>query len=204
MKSEWIVFQAKISTARSITSQMTSEQMSDQCLSSSAQVQVESLSVQIQSSESQREGTRYYSHKTRNQPSDITLERPQSAVWPFAFQLKAKRNECNTKSTHARNEYLLTLGAANAHQQRYYNTDLVDCIKVRLHTPSIRRVFVRVHVTQAVWLNMYFCAQVLDGRIYEQVKDYLVSLCQTELEGYQNVHNTFSHVLNRSSGVSHQ
>lgn len=59
-----------------------------------------------------------------------------------------------------------------------------------------------MHVTQAVWLNMCFCAQVLDGRIYEQVKDYLVSLCQTELDGYQNVHNTFSHVLNRSSGVS--
>lgn len=69
---------------------------------------------------------------------------------------------------------------------------------------NIQRVFVRVHVTHAVWLNMYFCGQVLDGRIYEQVKDYLVSLCQTELEGYQNVHNTFSHVLNRSSGVSLQ
>lgn len=140
----------------------------------------------------------------RNQPSVVTLERPQSAVWPFALQLKAKRNECNSKSTHGRNEYLLTLAAANAHQQRYYNTDLVDCIKVRLDTLNIRRAFVRVHVTRAVWLKMYFCVQVLDGRIYEQVKDYLVSLCQTELEGYQEVHNTFSHVLNRSSGVSLQ
>lgn len=48
----------------------------------------------------------------------------------------------------------------------------------------------------------FVCVQVLDGRIYEQVKDYLVSLCQTELEGYQTVYNTFSHLLNRSNGVS--
>lgn len=46
--------------------------------------------------------------------------------------------------------------------------------------------------------------QVLDGRIYEQVKDYLVSLCQTELETYQAVHNTFNHLLNSSNGVSLQ
>lgn len=50
---------------------------------------------------------------------------------PFLFQLKAKRSECNSKATHARNDYLLALAAANAHQQRYYDTDLLDCIKVR-------------------------------------------------------------------------
>ncbi len=46
------------------------------------------------------------------------------------FQLKAKRSDCNSKATHARNEYLLTLAAANAHHDRYYQTDLVSCIKV--------------------------------------------------------------------------
>lgn len=51
---------------------------------------------------------------------------------------------------------------------------------------------------------MYICLQVLDGRIYEQVKDYLVSLCQTELESYQAVHNTFNQLLNSSNGVSLQ
>lgn len=50
----------------------------------------------------------------------------------------------------------------------------------------------------------HFVAQVLDGRIHEQVKDYLVSLCETELEGYQNVHDTFSQVLSRSNMVSFQ
>ena len=52
----------------------------------------------------------------------------------FTFQLKAKRSECNSKATHARNDYLLMLAAANAHQQRYYDTDLMDCIKVRMCT----------------------------------------------------------------------
>lgn len=49
------------------------------------------------------------------------------------FQLKAKRSECNSKATHARNDYLLMLAAANAHQLRYYDTDLMDCIKVRTY-----------------------------------------------------------------------
>lgn len=53
-------------------------------------------------------------------------------VWTVScvFQLKAKRSDCNSKATHARNEYLLTLAAANAHHDRYYQTDLVNCIKV--------------------------------------------------------------------------
>lgn len=115
-----------------------------------------------------------------------------------SFQLKAKRSECNSKATHTRNDYLLTLAATNAHQQRYYNADLMDCIKVRTET-SIA-VLIRTE-TCANNFNIP-CPQVLDGRIYEQVKDYLVSLCQTELETYQAVHNTFNQLLNRSNGVS--
>ncbi|XP_041808090.1 F-BAR and double SH3 domains protein 2-like [Chelmon rostratus] len=103
--------------------------------------------------------------------SKLSLFQSRSSLQRATVKLKAKRSECNSKATHARNDYLLTLAAANAHQQRYYDTDLVDCIKV------------------------------LDGRIYEQVKDYLVSLCQTELESYQAVHNTFNHLLNSSNGV---
>lgn len=52
----------------------------------------------------------------------------------FPFQLKAKRSECNFKATHTRNEYMLTLVAANAHQRHYYDTDLINCIKVRMGT----------------------------------------------------------------------
>ncbi|KAM9348241.1 F-BAR and double SH3 domains protein 2-like [Symphorus nematophorus] len=103
--------------------------------------------------------------------SKLSLFQSRSSLQRASVKLKAKRSECNSKATHARNDYLLTLAAANAHQQRYYDTDLMDCIKI------------------------------LDGRIYEQVKDYLVSLCQTELESYQAAHNTFKHLLNSSNGV---
>nr|XP_020502774.1 F-BAR and double SH3 domains protein 2-like [Labrus bergylta] len=106
--------------------------------------------------------------------SKLSLFQSRSSLQRASVKLKAKRSECNSKATHARNDYLLTLAAANAHQQRYYNTDLMDCIKV------------------------------LDGRIYEQVKDYLVSLCQTELETYQAVHNTFNQILNSSNGVAEE
>ncbi|XP_068591077.1 F-BAR and double SH3 domains protein 2-like isoform X2 [Cebidichthys violaceus] len=103
--------------------------------------------------------------------SKLSLFQSRSSLQRASVKLKAKRSECNSKATHARNDYLLMLAAANAHQQRYYDTDLMDCIKV------------------------------LDGRIYEQVKDYLVSLCQTELESYQAVHDTFNQLLNSSNGV---
>ncbi|KAM4620749.1 F-BAR and double SH3 domains protein 2-like [Polymixia lowei] len=103
--------------------------------------------------------------------SKLSLFQSRSSLQRASVKLKAKRSECNSKATHARNEYILTLAAANAHQQRYYETDLMDCIKV------------------------------LDGRIYEQVKDYLASLCQTELDAYQAVHNTFNHLLDSSNGV---
>ncbi|XP_075958127.1 F-BAR and double SH3 domains protein 2-like [Anarhichas minor] len=103
--------------------------------------------------------------------SKLSLFQSRSSLQRASVKLKAKRSECNSKAMHARNDYLLMLAAANAHQQRYYDTDLMDCIKV------------------------------LDGRIYEQVKDYLVSLCQTELESYQAVHDTFNQLLNSSNGV---
>uniref|UniRef100_A0A672ZRG7 F-BAR and double SH3 domains protein 2-like n=1 Tax=Sphaeramia orbicularis TaxID=375764 RepID=A0A672ZRG7_9TELE len=103
--------------------------------------------------------------------SKLSLFQSRSSLQRASVKLKAKRSECNSKATHSRNDYLLMLAAANAHQQRYYDTDLLDCIKV------------------------------LDGRVYEQVKDYLVSLCQTELETYQAIHNTFNQLLNSSSGV---
>ncbi|XP_013855096.1 F-BAR and double SH3 domains protein 2 [Austrofundulus limnaeus] len=103
--------------------------------------------------------------------SKLSLFQSRSSLHRATLKLKAKRSECNSKATHARNDYLLTLAAANAHLQRYYTTDLVDCIKT------------------------------LDGRIHEQVKDYLVSLCQTELETQQAAHNTFNQILSCSNGV---
>uniref|UniRef100_H2Q4D1 FCH and double SH3 domains 2 n=1 Tax=Pan troglodytes TaxID=9598 RepID=H2Q4D1_PANTR len=82
-----------------------------------------------------------------------------------------RRSECNSKATHARNDYLLTLAAANAHQDRYYQTDLVNIMKA------------------------------LDGNVYDHLKDYLIAFSRTELETCQAVQNTFQFLLENSSKV---
>ncbi|XP_061754896.1 F-BAR and double SH3 domains protein 2-like isoform X2 [Nerophis ophidion] len=103
--------------------------------------------------------------------SKLSLFQSRSSLQRATVKLKAKRSECNSKAAHARNDYLLMLAAANAHQQRYYDTDLSDCLKV------------------------------LDGSVYEQVKDYLVALCQTELETYKAAHDVFNRLLDSSNRV---
>uniref|UniRef100_A0A3Q3FZ02 F-BAR and double SH3 domains protein 2 n=1 Tax=Labrus bergylta TaxID=56723 RepID=A0A3Q3FZ02_9LABR len=103
--------------------------------------------------------------------SKLGLFQSRISLQKASVKLKAKRSDCNSKATQARNDYLLTLAAANAHHDRYYHTDLLHCI------------------------------QALDGRIYEHVKDYLVSLCRTELEAYQATHNTYQFLLDKSTRV---
>ncbi|XP_027002614.1 F-BAR and double SH3 domains protein 2 isoform X2 [Tachysurus fulvidraco] len=103
--------------------------------------------------------------------SKLGLFQSRISLQKASVKLKAKRSDCNSKATHARNEYLLTLAAANAHQDRYYQADLSSCIKA------------------------------LDGSVYEHVKDYLMSFCRTELEAFQAVHNTFQFLLDKSSRV---
>ncbi|XP_070983307.1 F-BAR and double SH3 domains protein 2-like isoform X2 [Oncorhynchus clarkii lewisi] len=103
--------------------------------------------------------------------SKLGLFQSRISLQKANVKLKAKRSDCNSKATHARNDYLLTLAAANAHHDRYYHTDLLHCI------------------------------QELDGGIYNHVKDYLISICQTELEAFQAIHNTFQFLLDKSNRV---
>ncbi|KAJ7423445.1 F-BAR and double SH3 domain protein 2 isoform X2 [Willisornis vidua] len=103
------------------------------------------------------------------------ISEPARSVRCFKEQqlkkLKARRSECNSKAIHARNDYLLTLAAANAHQDRYYQTDLVNIMKA------------------------------LDGNISDHLKDYLVAFSRTELETCQAVQKTFQFLLETSSRV---
>uniref|UniRef100_A0A8C2I8N5 F-BAR and double SH3 domains protein 2 n=1 Tax=Cyprinus carpio TaxID=7962 RepID=A0A8C2I8N5_CYPCA len=103
--------------------------------------------------------------------SKLGLFQSRISLQKASVKLKAKRTDCNSKATHARNEYLLTLAAANAHHDRYYQTDLANCIKG------------------------------LEGNVYDHVKDYLISFCRTELEAFQAVHSTFQFLLEESSRV---
>ena len=56
-------------------------------------------------------------------------------------QLNTRRDACEVKSTACRNDYLIQLATVNAHQNRYYDTDLPLLIKVRLLLIKMRRLF---------------------------------------------------------------
>ena len=45
-------------------------------------------------------------------------------------QLRSRTEASEVKETAMRNEYVLSLAAANAHHIRYYSTDLPDLMKV--------------------------------------------------------------------------
>ncbi|XP_018422928.1 PREDICTED: F-BAR and double SH3 domains protein 2 [Nanorana parkeri] len=101
--------------------------------------------------------------------SKLSLFQSRISLQKANVKLKARRQECNAKATHARNDYLLTLAAANAHQDRYYQTDLANTMKT------------------------------LDGNVYDHLKDYLMAFNRTELETCQAVQNTFQYLLETSS-----
>nr|DBA32418.1 TPA: hypothetical protein GDO54_000213 [Pyxicephalus adspersus] len=103
--------------------------------------------------------------------SKLSLFQSRISLQKANVKLKARRQECNAKATHARNDYLLTLAAANAHQDRYYQTDLANTMKT------------------------------LDGNVYDHLKDYLMAFNRTELETCQAVQNTFQYLLETSSRV---
>ncbi|XP_004683234.1 PREDICTED: F-BAR and double SH3 domains protein 2 isoform X2 [Condylura cristata] len=103
--------------------------------------------------------------------SKLSLFQSRISLQKASVKLKARRSECNSKATHARNDYLLTLAAANAHQDRYYQTDLVNIMKA------------------------------LDGNVYDHLKDYLIAFSRTELETCQAVQNTFQFLLETSNKV---
>ncbi|XP_043085203.1 F-BAR and double SH3 domains protein 2-like [Puntigrus tetrazona] len=62
--------------------------------------------------------------------SKLSLFQSRSSLKRASMKLKAKKNEWKSKATQTRNDYLLTLSATNAHQDRYYETDLISCIRV--------------------------------------------------------------------------
>ena len=103
--------------------------------------------------------------------SKLSLFQSRISLQKASVKLKARRSECNSKAIHARNDYLLTLAAANAHQDRYYQTDLLNIMKA------------------------------LDGNVYDHLKDYLMAFSRTELETCQAVQNTFQFLLETSSRV---
>ncbi|XP_069747887.1 F-BAR and double SH3 domains protein 2-like isoform X7 [Narcine bancroftii] len=101
--------------------------------------------------------------------SKLSLFQSRISLQKASVKLKARRSEYNTKANHARNDYLLTLAAANAHQDRYYQIELVNFMTA------------------------------LDGNFYDHLKEYLMVFNRTELEACQSVQNAFQLLVEASS-----
>ncbi|XP_072040974.1 F-BAR and double SH3 domains protein 2-like isoform X2 [Amphiura filiformis] len=97
--------------------------------------------------------------------SKTTLQRQTS-------KLSQRRNTCDKRASHMRNEYMLTIAAANVHQQRYYSTDLPYV----MHT--------------------------LDGDIFERLKEYFSVFSTTEIEASTYSMTCFRKVLNSALMVN--
>lgn len=90
------------------------------------------LPVDNVTAEEQRQGTQYSS-------PDISYDRAnqERLLVPFFVQVSSKRDALEEKSTGARNDYLLSLAAANAHQNRYFVIDLQSTMQVNVWYYSI-------------------------------------------------------------------
>ncbi|XP_039256574.2 F-BAR and double SH3 domains protein 2-like isoform X2 [Styela clava] len=76
----------------------------------------------------------------------------QAGLEKTSQKLEQKCDECNKSSTIARNEYILALATANAHQKKYYEVDIPECMRI------------------------------LDGDIFTKLQDYLSAASRYELE----------------------
>ncbi|KAH8040794.1 hypothetical protein HPB51_012964 [Rhipicephalus microplus] len=86
-------------------------------------------------------------------------------------KFSSRREACDIQSTKARNDYILALVAANAHQSRFYETDLPDIL------------------------------QSLDCDVSEKVKDYIQLMSRTELLTVTACNSSFSRILEDANHV---
>ncbi|XP_018331101.1 F-BAR and double SH3 domains protein 2 isoform X2 [Agrilus planipennis] len=89
-------------------------------------------------------------------------------------KVTSKREQLEEKSSGARNDYILCLAAANAHQNRYFVVDLQ--------------------------LTM----QSMESNVFDKVAEYLSLLGRTELLTCSAMQNSFSTVLNQSKQLTRE
>ncbi|CAG0891290.1 unnamed protein product [Darwinula stevensoni] len=89
-----------------------------------------------------------------------------------SFALSAKRDQCDEKATQARNDYILQLAAANAHQKRVSDIDLSHLI----HT--------------------------MECKFYEKVAEYLILFGKTELVTCAAAETAFSNVQHKAQTIT--
>ena len=102
----------------------------------------------------------------------ISIFQSTTSLKHKAIKLSAKQDESDIKSTGARNDYLLAVETANAHQDRYFHHDL-----------------------QQTMTDMEF-------GIYEKMSEYFATLARTELLTCSALQSSYSKLKDQSESVS--
>jgi len=111
--------------------------------------------------------------KAKGKKKDVmSIFQSKTALEKQAGKLCAKQEELNIKSTGARNDYLLALETANAHQERYFHFDLKKTLAG------------------------------MEGNVYEKISEYLATLATTELATCNAAHGSFSKIKDQSQSIT--
>ncbi|CAL8104873.1 unnamed protein product [Orchesella dallaii] len=181
------VFQQQI-TDDAKTIRLAKLSASKKCLD---QLQVVQKEVQVSVSELDRFKKLYFeeehlAHDARDKVRDVEekLKKKKGSIFSSFTSLQrssvkvrhskfsTKKEACEEKSTGARNDYIISLAIANAHQDRYFNVDLDGCIRT------------------------------LEGDVYEKLKEYLTILGRTELLTCSAAQNSFTKIRDQAQMLS--
>ncbi|ODN02242.1 F-BAR and double SH3 domains protein 2 [Orchesella cincta] len=176
------VFQQQI-TDDAKTIRLAKLSASKKCLD---QLQVVQKEVQVSVSELDRFKKLYFeeehlAHDARDKVRDVEekLKKKKGSIFSSFTSLQrssvkfsSKKEACEEKSTGARNDYIISLAIANAHQDRYFNVDLDGCIRT------------------------------LEGDVYEKLKEYLTILGRTELLTCSAAQNSFTKIRDQAQMLS--
>ncbi|VVC29943.1 Hypothetical protein CINCED_3A019941 [Cinara cedri] len=122
-------------------------------------------------------------HEVRDKAKDIEekLKKKKGSFFQSITSLQknsvkvsSRREVLEEKSSGARNDYLLSLAAANAHQTRYFLVDLQNVMNTMEHN------------------------------VYEKVQEYLILLSKIELITCTSVHNSFKKVRDQAQQLSRE
>jgi len=113
--------------------------------------------------------------KAKGKKKDVmSIFQSKTALEKQAGKLCAKQEELNIKSTGARNDYLLALETANAHQERYFHFDMKKTLAG------------------------------MEGNAYEKISEYLVTLATTELATCNAAHGSFGKIKEQSQSITRE
>ncbi|XP_012733948.2 F-BAR and double SH3 domains protein 1 isoform X1 [Fundulus heteroclitus] len=111
---------------------------------------------------------------TRARKSEHGIFHFKSGLHKMTAKLSARLKECEERLNEARNEYLLTLAAVNAHQQHYHTHDL----------PLLM--------------------EQMDGDVYDDLRHHFTRLCGTEMDSCLTTHKQFSRIWDNVAKVTRE